>query len=520
MIFTFEQMQYLEQLEFTPEAILNLSKLNKEDLLRALKLQKNKVALTCHPDKTGDNKELNKKFLTLMEIYPKLVKSLNLQPDILSLITPIDYDIPLDCIDLRMEEQIDAHFETLLSQYRALSSDEERTEFVKKNETFLQFVNWLDKNRSKIHTARTEAFYQFTTAPSLFKKINYEWNTLVTQLFAEENLDDITYREAIALGLFHQILATRKLLSPIKWLCLIVCGLYNLLTTTASHLFNMLLLSINDDLVNISSFRVITLLMKITLMIGILSLPSLLLPSAVLRTIYSLPLISRTLLCLANPINYIIRPIAEYFNISESKVGFAALALTVAAASALTTLAVTTSLMTTLIVLANIAAILYFISLIAFLKKLYEILPGLSIALGVVMTCTTLITQLFVPQAPIETISEILVTLAAILSNLGINVLGYIVLTNLKEHTSKIYTTMPLPEEAAPDKVKEAMKEASLKNYWSHTLFNTSDQEKTNPAPKPEKSSHSMGFFGQMNKDNKSEDFLTLGQEPFTTCSP
>ncbi|WP_428412061.1 hypothetical protein [Legionella sp.] len=82
---------------------------------------------------------------------------------------------------------------------------------------------------------RDDAFYRTVHVPSLLNTINQNWNKLIIQFFSEENLNDIVYREAIALGNLSAILAVRKLISPIKWLCFIVCSTYDAMTTILGH---------------------------------------------------------------------------------------------------------------------------------------------------------------------------------------------------------------------------------------------------------------------------------------------
>ncbi len=487
MSFTSEQIHYLKALEFLPQEINNLSELNEKDLLSALNVKRKKVALMYHPDKTGGNEELNNKLVHFMNIYTLFITSLSIETDILKLIPSANYTISPDCIDFRMEEQIDAYFDVLLNQYINMSSDEEKHDLITHNEKFLQWFKWLNEHRLNIHDYRTEAFHHFTVTPSLLKKIEYACNTLVIQLFAEENLDDITYREAIALGLFRHLLVTGKLVSPLKWICLILCGAYNVLTEVATYFYNKLFVSINEDFLNIFStrYRLITLLMKVTLMIALMGILVYFLPNIVLMTLFSLPLLSRMLFVLANPLNQIIRPIQEYFNISQHYAFGVCGSLIAIAAIALTTLALCTPLSMTLIILINSVSILSLIASGAVLKKLYELSPSMAIISGTIMACALLITLCFAPASNPETIVELVSTFLAQLSSLGVNLLAYIFLDNIKAKTSELYSTMPFPEEAASENVKDAIKDVPLKHSWSHTLFHTPEQEITYPAPNP-----------------------------------
>ncbi len=81
-----------------------------------------------------------------------------IRPSIFDYVEPIGFDIPLDCIDSRMEEQVDDYFEILLADFLSFSEPEEKQDFINQHQSFLQFVNWLNKNRNEINQKRVEAF--------------------------------------------------------------------------------------------------------------------------------------------------------------------------------------------------------------------------------------------------------------------------------------------------------------------------------------------------------------------------
>lgn len=495
MQFNGSQKALLETLEFSFEEIAALSELDKETVFKAVSKQKRKLSLNYHPDKNKNDPQLTQKFLAMTKAYEALINTDEIRPSILDGIPPFDYPIPLDCIDLRIEEQIDDYFEKISFAYSALSAPEAKKNFVKEHESFLQFIIWLNKHRSEIHERRSEAFYQTISEPSLSRTLYQDWNKLVLQLFAEENLDDITYREAIALGNLWPILAVRKLLSPLKWLCFLVFSAYNLLTTVLSHFLTKLFKTILADVKNLFSdwSRILPLIGAVALLVVMFSIPSLLLPVALSQVLLSLPLLTRGLFYLANPINHLIRPIAEYFNISAVPVGILTAGLGIAAGAGLAVLFSFSSIITMLLVLAEILAVTTAISSFAVIKKLYDVAPAIAIILGIIELVSLLMPK--VPTAA-ETVLEGLMACLPHLSALGINVLAYNRLSNLKERLSDEYSTLPLPEQNASELVKHVVEQATQKKYWSHTLFNTPEQQKVNPL-KENKAWHSMGFFGE-----------------------
>lgn len=507
MIFSNSQIKLLRQLEFSREQIINdLSPLDKESFASVLRRQKKQLSLRYHPDRNNGDEQLTQKFLEITHAYDQLIESQNLKPSILDGITPLAYEVPIDCLDFKMEEAIDDYFETITHDYLSLATLEEKQQFVKKNEEFLQFIVWFTKNRSKIHEKRQEAFYQFLQAPSLGDTLYRDWNTLVVQLFAEENLDDITYREAMALGEFSSILATRKLVSPIKWFSLGINGAYNVITAVLAHFSQMLIRSMLKDLEQMMTSHwssIFPLLLKLVTGIAILTIPCIFLPQSI-PILVLLLLSAKGLFYLANPINQIIRPLADYFKISPLSVGIILGGLGITAVAGLTMFALSSSLILSLLILADIATISGLVVSLLTLKKLYEINPAFAVVLGFAVCCSTGLALLFgagdVPA--IETLSDALLVFFSEVGMLGFDLLGYKAVSSIKEQAQEVYGSLPFPEQQAPEVVKHVIDTSAQNNNWSHRLFNT-PVSKNPPATLEENSSYSsFGFFGQRAKNN------------------
>ncbi|WP_367607503.1 hypothetical protein [Legionella sp. W05-934-2] len=508
MLFSSEQKILLSKLEFTPEQINGeLSELDKEGLCKALNTKKRQISLKYHPDKNKGDKTSTTKYLEAIEAYMQLINMEGIQPSIFDTLAPIDFEIPLDCIDFRMEEQIDAHFEKILAEFLSLPDEEDKQRFVRQHQSFLQFVNWLNKNRSIIDHNRVEAFRQVIESPSLYSSIYLKWNELIIKLFAEENLDDITYREAIVFGHYSHILATRKLLSPIKWLSLLVCGLYNAVTTAMLHNVNKLFRSMHQDVLAISSswHRVFPLLLKIAGFIALITVPMLFMPWSYAMILLSLPLLTRVLFFLANPINQIIRPVSDYFNISSLYVGIAAAILGIFSCLAMTMLATFTSVITILVTLSVVLTILDQIATLVLAKNLYDISPSLGCLFGGIVGLSMVIDLLrganILPPA-VETLPDALLVFLSSLSNLGVDTLACISLINLKEIQSELFSTLPYPQQKAPDCVKQVVNDAAKQALWSHSLFNTCENAEVQNGQKPLPSGNDKGFSGQHQQGN------------------
>lgn len=500
MTFTSEQIEHLYQLEFTDIDIkTHLSTLDKDALLSTLSSQKRKLSLQYHPDKHKNNPKLTQRFLKVNEAYDALVKMDGLKPSIFDMVSPVDFDIPLDCIDLRMEEQIEDYLDKIQGQFLSLSSQQEKQDFVDQHQSFLQLVDWLNKNRSVIDSNRLHQFSQLQESPSLWDSIYFDWNQLLVKHFAEENLDDITYREAIMLGHYSHILALRKLISPLKWLSFLTCSLYDLLTITMMHYFALLIRSTYRDLLAIPSSweRVVPFLLNAAALVAVSTIPFLLVPWPYSMLLFTLPLVTRTLYCLANPINQIIRPVSNYFNISPIYAAIAVGLLGAFGSAAFLMLALSASSVTTLVVLSSVLGILDLIATVAIVKKLYEIAPDVAVMMGCVIAVSYLL-NLFTGisfQPSIETLSEALMLFVSSLSNLGMDALCYIGLSKLKDSQSELYTTLPYPEERAPENIKQVVNNAVKKTHWSHTLFNTPINPEVQNEPKPMEHQNEMDSF-------------------------
>ena len=521
MPFSNRQYQDLVKLEFSNGDIRDkLTALDKSSLIEALNRKKRQVLFKYHPDRTKGNPELTQRFLEVTKAYERLMASEKFKTGIFDYLASDSFiSAPINCLDLRMQEQIDERYEALISQFFLIDDDQEKREFVRQNEFFLQFVKWINDKRSSIEDIRVEAFYDITQESLLTIKVYQEWNKLVVQLFAEENLDDITYREAIALGELGHILALRKLLSPLKWLALLYCGLYNLISTTMEHYLGKVFKSLMEDVQSMRSnwLQVIPLLLKALALTVIIASGAIFLPASVYFTALSLPLLSRVLFYLANPINHMVRSIAKFLNISEGYAGLAMASLAILVAASLLMLSSLGSLIMVLTALTIAMNILSLITNVVFIKQLYELSPSLAVVIGLVL-CLSLASDLLLNpldsvSSP-QTVYEVFLSFSVSLSSLGINVLACIFLSNHNNHYAELFTTLPLPEENAPQAVKQVINDNAPKKYWSKHLFNTAEPLDDKSIEKAQRSKQGLAFFDRSPEiRNESAQTPTLALE-------
>lgn len=267
----------LKILELSPTDLIDLSDEQKE---AKIKVQYRRMALRFHPDKNKNDPQASEHFQKINAAYTALRRSnTECHSEIHTFSNHQEIIIPDTAFSLLLEENIEAAFDALNHQFRMLHSEQEKKEFRDYYGRFLNLAYSLEKKRTSLQANRGKYFYEHINAP-LNSRVTYEWRNLIIRLFAEEYLDDFKYRHALATGDFTDILATRKLLSPIK--------------------------------------AIVALLNTINLFLPMVILvpPLLYFKPSLLKLWINYNCISRFLEFLASPVNNIVRPIAEYSGIS------------------------------------------------------------------------------------------------------------------------------------------------------------------------------------------------------------
>ena len=202
----------LKILELSPNDLIDLSDEQKEDKIKS---QFRSMSRRFHPDKNPDDPQATEHYQKIIAAYRALsCSNTECHSEIHTFSNHQEIIIPDTAFSLLLEENIEAAFNNLNYQFRMLS-EQQKNEFHVYYESFLNLAYSLEKNRTSLQANRAEYFYEHMNAP-LYSRFTYEWRNLIIRLFAEEYLDDFKYRHALATGNFTDILATRKLLSPIK----------------------------------------------------------------------------------------------------------------------------------------------------------------------------------------------------------------------------------------------------------------------------------------------------------------
>ena len=469
----------LKILELSPNDLIDLSDKQKEDKIKS---KFRSMSRRFHPDKNPDDPQATEHFQKINTAYRALCRSnTECHSEIHTFSNHQEIIIPDTAFSLLLEENIEAAFNNLNYQFRMLS-EQQKNEFHVYYGDFLNLAYSLEKKRPSLQAKRAQYFYEHMNA-SLYSRFTYEWRNLIIRLFAEEYLDDFKYRHALAMGDFTDILATRKLLSPIKVIVALLNTINLSICISANYLSSPFMQKLSQDFSGeYNKERGERNILKCAMIaVQMLSLPlifSLFLhfaPNFMMFGFY-LPFISNFLEFLASPINKIVRPIAEYSRISPFILTAAFLAIGAAGIYSSMHLIILGKSAAIFLIYLN-KAIYYYTNyiLLKLLFNLYQQYP----ATGMFMVFLISISFLLDFVCPLPTLndtsetSDILLVLIDNLSNASILYLANKLLINPSVYVAEITQNLPLPKKPVPEHIQEATNLVSKKATLSHQLFNT-----------------------------------------------
>lgn len=211
-----------------------------EQALRIKKAWK-RMCLLTHPDKNPnpDTKEhYTQLFKQVNQAYTELTTSHGSDEgnyDFNNFFEKTEIIIPNTAFDIPMQEGIHEAFEELKRKFRELDSDVTKRKFAKHYASFLTLAEDLESRQVELNQVRGADLVRHEMEATIGEFLTREWRMLIIRLFAEEYLDDFQYRNAIAFGDLLSILATRKLISPAKWIAAIIGGLDLLFRGSAEY---------------------------------------------------------------------------------------------------------------------------------------------------------------------------------------------------------------------------------------------------------------------------------------------
>ena len=466
----------LQTLELSPRDLENLT---EEQQKKKIRKQWSNLCLRYHPDKNPGHVA---EFDAVMTAYKTLTKvEENYQHEIEDFLTPEVINIPYHAFDLTQQEGILTSYDHLLLDFSRLRTPSAKKAFATHYAPFLSLGRSLGTQQDVINKNRVDSLFR-QMQETLAQRLKREWRILILRLFAEEFFDDFQYRQALATGNLYPILATAKLLSPIKLLVAVINSLILVACCSANYVYQDVLQHIVNDFIrqygspqNSTLREKLLLAVKILALTGVLALPAYVAPVWACYA-FALPLITRLLELLASPVNQGVRPFAARLNCSP-------ILLTVMTSVAGTLMLVmgfihANTVASSLLIIApwvililNVYMVYNFIQLI---RKLYELMPSLAIFQIIFLVGSIALQILFPPPVPSSTAVNIFGELLMLLSICSILEIANYQLENRSATAAEMIEKLPLPEEGPID---VSLQEASLLGYktatWSHRLFNT-----------------------------------------------
>ena len=472
--------QQLSLLELTNSDLNNLS---PKEQFKKIRQQWIKLSYKYHPDKNPSNPLATQNFQKISEAYNFLTKKKKREDQYFSEINnyfkKIIIDIPETAFDLLLLENIETAYSELKLAFLELKTEDEKKSFGAQYASFLNLAQSLEEIQGELNKKR--ANYLFKQEKETLKiYFTREWRTLIIRLFAEEYLDDFQYRQALATGKLAPILATRKLVSPIKILVAILNSI-NLMICSSGHYFEISLTSkiATDFLHQYSAYKSgkITVIKASIIALEIIGSallicsPLYFIPTIAFSAL-GLPMIATTLECLASPVNKLIKPLAAYTKLSPFGLTTLFSILGAAAIYGLISTAMFTSALF-LLEYASLALSFYCLyGMTKLIHNMYKLMPALGIFQSLFITSIMLIS--FLMPSPNATLPiNIIANFFTVLSSSSVLYWGNIFFENPSVGMAKKIEVLPLPEEEIPDSIKEATLQGNKKTAQSHRFFNT-----------------------------------------------
>ncbi len=414
---------------------LSLSMADLEDLPEneqdeKLKKTWRRLCLKHHPDKNPGDPNAAVRLITINNAYTALTSGHGKQfaDELNRYFTKPEMTIPNTAFDILMQEGILEVLQHLRQEFSILKTEEEKRRFATYYASFLTLAEHLEAHLEVINRVRVDAMVHQDLEADIGEFLACEWRILIIRLFAEEYLDDFQYRNALAFRDLLPILATRKLISPVKWLAVIIGSLDLLFQGSAEYALKHGVGEINQLLYLIGS------------------------PISVLTFLVDL---------IASPVNNVIKPLSAYMR-------FPPVALTVlfSGIGAITIYgfmvsSLTFSLATSLLILPYLTLALNLYSIYA----LYQVVQSLN-ENRIDSTQTALIFGFVILSNFIPTSKPILDCLFVVADLCLFHALR-------KIFAEKPIEFLPLPKEPIPEDVKQATLRGYTKANQSHRFFGT-----------------------------------------------
>lgn len=493
-----------------------LSSLSVEQRLSLYKKRHRALSLRYHPDRNPGSDDTNQ-FVMIQEAYEYLVKPIEEERSEREFkeYFPSSHavmDFPLEAVDLRLEMMIKEELQEILMRFSRLETQDQKLAFAERYRDFVAIAGHLVQHSHELSDSRFNQFFYLYSHYT--PKLAQFWRTNMLELFGEEMLDDFSYREALGTGRLYPVLATRKLLNPVKLLAAIIMSLLALIKASyyqlqisighqVQHLINAMRVGVGKD--NIG--RVLLAAIMLVTAVSVPVLAGYYCFSAFV-VVACVPLLDKLCRWISCPTNTLIRPLLTSLGLQDSLgrympfvVPLLLIGSAVGIAFALSTLPVVTLPVVELLLTASIVASQLYVAY-SLLKLVYLCFQK-SVAFGVLQLGIVAFSIGLGILFPVQPDLGALKTLGELaLMNISTAVLFHAILGIVgqgAEYLNSIIEKYPMPTKAIPENFKAVINDAVNYSTYSHELFNT--QEDANPLAQNERSfwQQSQSFFGFCN---------------------
>lgn len=473
-----DKNEALLALELSEEKIQGLSQEEQQALFRATFLFKSYSCLSLNNQE--EDKAEQKQHAKLIEAYNTVKQyKVTLTDEFNGVVEDDLIDIPLTAFDLLQEEDIIKAYSELLAQYRGINSEVDKVAFIAKYGDFIKLARALEKNTQKIGAQRIKALDRIRYSEPLMSQFTREWRMLIIRLLGEEYLDDFSYRQALASGELWPILATRKLLSPVKLMVAVLNSALLMISTTKNFYGWKLLLAFLsqvDEQEKAYKNGVLSIHKWLLILAELVSFAALLGEFPLVLSPLILPDFLIVMLDkLGSPVNAIFKPIAKHTDFPVLGVGFVLSSAVLLAGCMLSAMALPSTvallLCAQLLTLGMLTVLSSSYTETSFFAKFFSLLTwGITLALAVSHICLVIRFLMFPALPPIPGINWLVITTAFSLMNFSAIV--YQLLYGFND-TMQELEVLPLPAEPVPEAIQKTAAKLSNTARISYRLFNT-----------------------------------------------
>lgn len=480
--------QNLETLDITNHEFFNLS---REQQLK--KIQQQWIWLTIlayQGSNFADFQRITEAYINLMwsDLAPD--PDSNNQLNLMLAQAPSQHEVPpvlpLETFDLLMQNNMLEHYRRLKTEFVHLNTLEAKQRFLIEQGDFIRLAQMMLQSDFLLQSHQRRIAQWMEQKRSLQQILVRDYRELVIRLFGEEQLDDFSYRQALATGDLLPILATRKLLSPVKWVAALFSCLSILVTNTVSWWYYSnstpvyLLTHFSRQHVNyhqtgeLSAMQIVNLILQCLVFLSVLKF-------AIDLAFFGFALgpMASCLEIIASPINQFIRPLAQFLGFSEDQLALFTLGLLALSCTALYVIAPLVTVAQVMLAVDWATQLVLIFSMYHYLKLLaafYEKNPIAGVFLFLLLIANIAL-QLTLPSLTITLsngyLESVLLFFVTLWINSEMSQLEQKVVDDFDEKALLETETLPLPVQNVSHEIQTTVKTTCTEATLSHRFFKT-----------------------------------------------